>query len=420
MVVPQWVDINIFTDFLIAIALGALIGMEREMDQQHTGIKEFAGVRTFILISLFGALVAYISQVFESRALFISIALFGFMLFIIASYVIGLYLHKKIGATTQMSALLAFVLGVMCLLDMIGLAVIITILITIFLALKQILHGFAKQINMQEVYATLEFALISLVILPFLPNKYYGPLDAFNPYNIWLMVVFIAAISYIGYILMKWKGEKGLGWTGFLGGLISSTSVAVSMANQSRKTNIGRPFVSAVIVASTTMFFRVLFIGSVINKDMILPLSIPIGAMAIIGLYAVSQLRKAKAVKAPKLELKSPFTIVPALKFAVFYALVLFVVKAAELYYGNAGVYAAALLAGIADLNAITISMATLSFTGAVSVKTAVMAIVLAISSNNINKMVIGHLFGNKEFGRKSLIIYACILIIGLIAAVLI
>jgi len=202
---PGFVSFEIFLDFLIAIALGALIGMEREMDQQQSQIKEFAGVRTFILITLFGALVAFISKVFESNLFFITVSAFGFFIFVTASYVVTVIYKKKVGATTQMTALIAFVLGMMCILDMVGLAVTITILITIFLALKQVLHAFAKKINREELYATLEFALISLVILPFLPNKGYGPLNVFNPYNIWLMVVFISGISFIGYIFIKWK-----------------------------------------------------------------------------------------------------------------------------------------------------------------------------------------------------------------------
>ncbi|MBW2994833.1 MgtC/SapB family protein [Candidatus Woesearchaeota archaeon] len=414
------ISIDIFVDFLIAIALGALIGMEREMDQQQSKIKEFAGVRTFILITLFGALVAFISKTVESSLIFVALAFFGFIIFVTTSYVVTVFYHKKIGATTQMTALLAFVLGMMCILEMIGLAVTITILITIFLALKQVLHKFALQINRQELYATLEFALISLVILPFLPNKAYGPLGVFNPYNIWLMVVFISGISFVGYILMKWKGvEKGLGITGFLGGLISSTSVATSMANESKRTYLAKPFVFAAVVASTTMFFRVVFITYILNKELVLSLIIPLGAMALVGLFSVSYIWRGKIKKIPKLKLSSPFTLVPALKFAVFYALVLFVTKAAQTFYGSSGVYVAAILAGLVDLNAITISMATLSLSGVIPVQTSVIAITFAILSNNFIKIFIGYFFGNREFSRLTTVIYAAMLVVGILAIML-
>jgi uncharacterized membrane protein (DUF4010 family) len=303
---------------------------------------------------------------------------------------------------------------------MIGLAVTITIIITIFLSLKQILHGFAQKINQKELYATLEFALISLVILPFLPNQTYGPLNVFNPYNIWLMVVFISGISFVGYFLIKWKGvEKGLGITGLLGGLISSTSVATSMANESKRTHISKPFVFAALAASTTMFFRVLFITYVVNKGLVSSLVVPLGAMALAGVSYIFYMSKGKSKKAPKLVLRSPFTIVPALKFAIFYAFVLFVTKAAQIYYGDTGVYIAALLAGLVDMNAITISMATLSMSGALPIDVAVLAITLAVASNNLIKIIIGYLFGNREFARNTFITYATILAIGIIAALL-
>jgi uncharacterized membrane protein (DUF4010 family) len=408
------VDIVIFKDFLIAIALGALIGMEREMDMWHSGIRDFAGVRTFILITLFGALVAFISQTFDSQMIFISTVLFGFMMLVLASYVVTARYNKKIGATTQMTALLAFVIGMMCILGMVRLAVSITILITIFLSLKPFLHGFAQKINRQEMYSTLEFLLVTLVVLPFLPNKGYGPFEVFNPFNIWLMVVFISAISYIGYILIKWKGVgKGVGLTGFVGGLVSSTSVASSMANESKRTKMAKPFAFGTIISSTTMFLRVLFIVFILNRELLPKLAVPLGAMALSGAtFALMSWKKVK--KSPKYDLKSPLSLVPAIKFAIFFALVLYVSKAAQFYYGSSGVYVIALLAGLADLNAITISMASLSLTGVLPVDTAVIAITLAVISNNIVKIWIGYLFGTREFSRRIDMAYVITLLVGL------
>jgi uncharacterized membrane protein (DUF4010 family) len=420
-VIPQFVDFNIFLEFLIAIAIGALIGMEREMDQQETKIKEFAGVRTFIFITLFGALAAFVSQIFESQVLFISLVSLGFVLFVTVTYVLSVIYQKKVGATTQMSALIAFFLGILCISDMVGLAVIITILLTTFLALKQVLHKSAQQINKKELYATLEFALIFLVVLPFLPDRAYGPLEVFNPYNIWLMVVFISGISFVGYILMKWKGvRKGLGYTGFLGGLISSTSVATSMANESRRTGAAKPFVFAAIISSATMFLRVLFLVYVLNRELVFSLAVPLGAMAIVGLLYASYVWKKTGKTAPGLGLKSPFTLLPALKFAFFYTLVLFVTKAAQTYYGESGVYLAALLAGLVELNAITISMSILSLGGVISPAAAVFAISIAVLSNNFVKIIVGYMFGNREFARATFIGYAAIVVVGLIAAILI
>jgi uncharacterized membrane protein (DUF4010 family) len=412
-------DFNVFVDFLIAIALGALIGMEREMHQQQAKVEEFAGVRTFILITLFGAIVGFIAKQFDYPVFLISLSMFGFILFVVVSYVVNAVLHhKKIGATTQMSALLAFSLGIMCMLEIKGLAVAITILITIFLSLKQVLHKFAKQINKDEAYATLEFAVISFIILPFLPDKGYGPLNVLNPYNIWLMVVLVSAISLVGYIFMKWKGlEKGVGITGILGGLISSNSVSVEMADESRKTGIASPFVFATVLSSIISYLRVMFIVYIINRSLVMSLALPVGVMAVAGAVFVSLNRKNSSSKAPKIEQDSPFTLVPALKFAFIYTVVLFVTKTAQLYFGETGVFVAALLAGFVDLNAITLSTATLALTGFIPADIAVLSITLAVVSSNFVKILIGYFMGNKEYAYKTLTIYTVIAVAGLAAA---
>ncbi|MBW3016733.1 MgtC/SapB family protein [Candidatus Woesearchaeota archaeon] len=409
-------DVLVFTHFLVAIALGALMGMEREMAMWEMQKRDFAGVRTFVLITLFGALTAYTANFFQYPLVLISMALFGLILLVVASYFITGKYQKKIGTTTEMTALLAFIIGMMCVLDIIILAVSITILITIFLALKKILHGMAQKINRREMYSTLEFLLVTLVVLPFLPDKGYGPYEIFNPFNIWLMVVFIAAISYVGYILMKWKGvDKGVGITGFLGGLVSSTSVASSMANESKRTQLSKPFAFGTIVSSTTMFFRVMFIAYVLNSELLPLLVVPLGAMALSGaLFALASWKKVK--KSPTVEIQSPLTIVPAIKFALFFALVLYVSKIAQVYYGSSGIYVVALLAGLADLNAITISMAGLSLSGAIPVNAAVVAITLAIISNNVVKIWIGYLFGTRDFSRRINVAYVVTLLVGLAA----
>lgn len=410
-------DILVFTDFLVAIALGALIGMEREMDMWKAGVPGFAGVRTFVLITLLGALVAYISRVFGPYyIIFISAAFIGFTIFISTSYYVTARFHKKIGATTEMTALLAFVIGMMCLFELKTLAVAVTILITTFLALKNILHGFAHKINRRELYATLEFLIVALVVLPFLPNQQYGPFEAFNPYNIWLMVVFVSAISYVGYILIKWKGsEKGLGLLGLVGGLVSSTAVASAMAAESKKLNYGKPFASTTIIASTVMFLRLLFIVYILNREIIPSLIIPLGAMILSGLGFIL-LMKNSPKKAPAFKFESPLAMAPALKFAAIFAVVLFVSKFSQFYYGASGIYVVAVLAGLLELNAITISIAGLSLLGVVPVNAAAIAITLAVISNSIVKIWIGYLFGSKDFAKRINLAYAAIILVGIIA----
>jgi uncharacterized membrane protein (DUF4010 family) len=410
-------EILVFMDFLIAMALGALIGMEREMAMWKSGNYGFAGVRTFVLITLLGALIAYISKsVGQYSLVFVAIAFVAFAILISTSYYVTARFNKKIGATTEVTALLAFIIGVMCMYDMKTLAVAITIMITTLLAFKKILHGFAHRINRVEVYATLEFLLVSLVILPFLPNEAYGPFNAFNPYNIWLMVVFVSAISYAGYVLIKWKGaDKGLGLLGFVGGLVSSTAVASTMAHESKKGGAAKPFAFASILSSIVMLFRVGFIVYVINKEILPALAVPLAAMAVSG-TGFALITRNHSKQAPKVAFESPLALAPALKFAAFFALILLISKVAQMYYGASGVYVVAVLAGLADVNAITITIAGMALTGALGAGAAAVGIILAVISNTIVKIWLGHLFGSKEFSSWINLAYVTTILVGIIA----
>src|SRR3989338_11697072 len=171
------VEISVLKDFLIAIALGALIGMEREIGIQKSYTKDFAGLRTFVLITLLGALVGFIGrEVFRSDT-FIIVGFLIVGLLVIASYTVTAILFKKVGATTEVTGLLAFIIGIMTTVELAKLAIVLTVLITTFLVLRPLLHGFAKRVDREEIYATLEFSIISLVVLPFLPNANYTLLD---------------------------------------------------------------------------------------------------------------------------------------------------------------------------------------------------------------------------------------------------
>ena len=251
------IEYNVLVSFLIAAGLGALIGLEREMGIQKKKIVDFGGFRTFILIAFFGALVGYLSTTLFDT-LFLTVISFAFFILAIAAYIITGLKSKHIGATTEISSVITFFLGMLCSVGLVKIAVVFTVFVVLVLALKPSLHNFAKKVDRPELFATIKFALISLVILPFLPNIDYTPLDIpivkdivlslgidngllmqlniFNPYHIWLMVVFITAISYAGYILIRLYGAgKGLGITGFLGGLVSSTAVTFTLSAEAAK-----------------------------------------------------------------------------------------------------------------------------------------------------------------------------------------
>jgi uncharacterized membrane protein (DUF4010 family) len=441
------IDFSTFVNFLVAIGIGALIGMQREVELQKTKKKDFAGLRTFIFMTLLGAVSGFLaSNLFESKT--VILVIFGCLAVLIVAAYIATVMHFKeeeIGITTEVTALMSFLLGLMAMSGYTTFALITTIVIVGFLTLKRPLHEFAGKISSDEIYATLKFAVITILILPFLPNVNYTPmdipliskiiesapflsieiasqLDVFNPFKIWLMVVFISGISFVGYILIRALGAgKGLGLTGFLGGLVSSTAVTSSMALESKKNSkIVSPFVLAVVVACSTMFIRVMVEVLVVNSAMLKYTAIPMTAMGLAGFISAFIIwRTIRKTHVKKIEFDSPFTLIPALKFAVFFAFVLFIAKFGYIMFGAKGIYIAALLSGLADVDAITLSLATLAGTGDISMLVATMAITLAAITNTIVKGGIAYLFGGKEFKTQIMTVFGIILGLGLLSAIL-
>jgi uncharacterized membrane protein (DUF4010 family) len=399
--------------FLISIALGALLGTEREISKSHSGEK-VAGVRTFALITVLGTTLAHLSQDYP-YLIVAGAAAFGFL--VIAGYwKIGMV---DVGITTEVASILAFLLGILCYRDT-GLTVILTILVGFILAIKKSAHSLIKKISEEEMLDILKFAIIALVILPILPREPIDPLNVLNPYNLWLLVVFISGIGFVGYFLIRIFGaQSGTGLTGILGGLVSSTAVTVNMSHRSRETSsILFPALFAATVANSMMFLRILVEILVVNKDLILELYIPMLAMMGTGLVATVYFWMKKTPQKIDIELQDPFTLVPALKFGVFFALILLVSKVASLYLGEAGIYATSIFSGLADVDALTLSIATLAKTE-VSKRVAVDAIILAAISNTITKTGIAVLFGSSEFKKFMLMSSAAIILTGLLIILL-
>ena len=406
---------DIVLKFLIALAIGALIGIERERKQLNRS--EFAGIRTFILIALLGILSGYINEFYPN---FLIISFLGLTVLVGLSYRASTRENGDIGITTEVVALLTFILGALCYTDDgVRVATIFAIIITALLAAKSYIHKFVRKISEKELMNTLKFLIIAFVILPLLPDQTMGPLNVFNPYQIWLVVVFISAISYAGYVMMKVVGaERGLGLTGIVGGLVSSTAVTTAMASRVKESEfIIRAAVFATVVASSIMFLRILFEVLVINPDLVPLLMVPMLSMGVLGIGLGILAWKTTKVKevGEKIKFKNPFSLRPALLFGVLFLIILFVSKIADIYFGSSGLYAASIISGVADVDAITISMALLAKT-TISQDVAVTAITIAAISNTVMKFGIALFIGTRRFGQIIGLIFAAIITIGLIA----
>ena len=298
-----------------------------------------------------------------------------------------------IGMTTEVAAVATMLAGAMCYRGDLALAAALGVAITVLLELKLQTRKLARNITQADVYATLTFAVITLVILPVLPTHSLGPppFDVLVPYNIWLMVVFISGISFLGYLLIKIVGaRRGVGLTGLLGGLASSTAVTLSFAQRSRDIKgLERPFAMAILLAWSVMFVRVMIEVAVINPSLFRVVWIPLSASLLVSaVYCIYLYRYQTTGKQQEHDrFKNPFELGPALSFGVIYAIILLAANTAQLYFGNTGIYLSSIASGLADVDAITLSLAELSRDADdLDMNTAARGIVLAAVSNTLVK----------------------------------
>jgi uncharacterized membrane protein (DUF4010 family) len=376
----------------VAAAIGLLVGLQRQYAKQNEGDDAFAGARTFALIGLAGGLSAILADKFDSPLVFaVGLVMIGVIVAI--GYVSGLG-EGSLGLTTETAAIVTFLTGALAGLGELTIAGAVAVGTTLLLAIKPYTREFVRRIDEDDVKATLQFAVLVAIILPVLPREPMGPepFDAASPFKIGLMVVFILGLSFLGYVLIKIVGaRRGIGLTGILGGLVSSTAVTLTMSERSRSSaGLLRALVMAVLLAWTIMYARVLVEVGVVNASLLAEVWIPIafGGVVIFGWAAFVSLRRQSVDDTEGDErFSNPFSLGPAIQFGLLYGAVLIGSKALNQYLGETGVYLGAIASGLADVDAITLSMAELSRgEGTVSDTTAGNAIVLAAASNTLVK----------------------------------
>jgi uncharacterized membrane protein (DUF4010 family) len=415
-------NIELFVRFGVAIAIGFLIGLQREYAYGGPDQMIIAGERTFALFSLAGALAAMAADELNS-----ALAFFGIILVLGLFSAVAYFIDSrsgKVGLTTEVAIIVAIAIGALCYWGYLTLAIALGIATTVLLSIKWETDQFARALTREDVLAALQLAVISAIILPILPNENFlpPPFDVFNPFKIWLMVVFISGISFLGYVAIKIIGpEQGIGITGLLGGMVSSTAVTLSFSERSnREPDLSKPFVLAITVAWTVMFARVLIEVGVVHPALLSYVWLPIALAGLVGLLYCAYLFFAqRTAEKGDVKFSNPFDLMTAIKFGLLYALVLLVSRAAQMYLGDTGLYLSSIISGLADVDAITLSMSELSRTGVLGMDQAALAIVLATMSNTLVKGSIALIAGSVML-RKSLIpVVAMILVVGLGSAFL-
>jgi len=402
--------VNEFTDAKeiallgIALALGLLIGVERgwKLREAKEG-QRIAGLRTYGLIGLLGGTAGLLFQ--YMGALVFGLVFMGFTIAVTVSYVLRRLNSSDASITSLVTMLLTFILGSLVALEHINLGASSAVVILLLLRFKGVLHGWLRKLGRQELHAAIQLLLISVVMLPVLPNQGYGPWLVFNPFEAWWMVVLIASISFVGYFSMKISGtKKGVILTALTGGLVSSTAVTLHFSRLYKKQPvIESVLASGILMACAMMFPRILLVAGLINPALIAVLLIPMSVMALLTFFFAALIwREKEANKAVQnlSHLISPLELKSALFFGAFLVLVLLLGKAAVHYYGEIGVYMLALLSGIADVDPINLTLSKMSRTD-LPINVAVLGIVIAASTNTLVKAGLAVAVGGRKMFLK-------------------
>jgi uncharacterized membrane protein (DUF4010 family) len=415
-------NVDLFLRFGAAIAIGFLIGLQREYAHGGRDQMIIAGERTFALFSLAGAMAAMVADQLSS-----ALAFFGIILVLGLFTTMAYFTSSRsgnVGLTTEVAIVIAIAIGALCYWGYLTLAVAVGIATTVLLSIKLETDRLARALTREDILAALQLAVISAIVLPILPNESFlpPPFDVLNPFKIWLMVVFISGISFLGYVAIKIVGpEQGIGLTGLLGGMASSTAVTLSFSERSnREPDLSKPFVLAITLAWTVMFARVLIEVSVVNPALLGQVWLPITLAGLVGLiYCGYLFFVQRTAEKGDVKFSNPFDLMSAIKFGLLYALVLLISRAAQMYLGETGLYLSSIISGLADVDAITLSMAELSRTGVLGMDQAALAIVLATMSNTLVKGGIAIIAGSSTLKKSIIPVVVIILIVGLGSAFL-
>jgi uncharacterized membrane protein (DUF4010 family) len=404
--------------FSTSLAIGLLIGLERE---RRPGAK--AGLRTFALVSLFGTLSAMLSERLASPWI-LAVALLTTGLMIIAAYLQDDSTKTDPGTTTVAAVQVAFCLGAVVWFGQGTLAVMLAIVATVLLYFKAELKGITERLTRTDLVSILQFAVLSFVVLPILPDRSYPPFDALNPHQVWLMVVLIAGVSLAGYIALRVFGPRaGAPLLGLLGGLVSSTATTTVYARHARsQDNMVALSVVVILLANLVVLVRIGVLMAV-AAPRVLPALLPVLASALAFGFAATLLRW-RGIRSggatPMPQVTNPTEMRTALAFGAAYALVLVLAAALNNAFGAEGLYVVALVSGLTDVDAITLSSARLFELGQLQSREATVAVTLALLSNLGFKLGIVMVVGGGRLARSCglpLLSIGCGALFGLAAA---
>ncbi len=400
---------------VVSACLGALIGLIRQWGEQaDRRAGDFAGVRTHTFWALLGCLGAYASEAHAPFAFLV-------VLVLVAAHLMAQAAHQPQsapGSTSLAGAILTIFCGALVFWEETKSAVLVAATTMVLMGTKQGIHTLTRGITRQDIHATLQFVAISGVILPLVPNRDLGPYGAFNPFSTWLMVVLISGLGFAGYIAIRIVGAgAGILLTGLLGGLASSTASTLAFSRRSAKEpGLADHYSLAVIAACTVMLPRVLVATGLVNREFTLSLLVPFGLMAIPGIAFAAYLWLARGLETragDTPELANPLGLSTAIKFAAFYAVIAFGVKVIRAEGWTQGLLPLSFVSGLADMIAISLSVARDHEGGNAESSLATQAVVLAAISNTLLKAGMAVVLGSTGLKWRVAIVLGATAAIG-------
>jgi uncharacterized membrane protein (DUF4010 family) len=391
------IDLQVFEQLGLALAVGLLIGLERGWRERAAAEgSRVAGIRTFALIGLGGGLAALLTG--PAIGLAFGLVFAGFGALMIAAY-IGDLKPGNVSATTTVAALVTFLLGAISVVGQMEVAAAAAVVTAILLSAKPVLHRWVERIEYPELTAVLKLLLISVVMLPVLPNRTVDHWDALNPYELWWMVVLIAGLSFCGYVAVRLIGpERGVMLTGLLGGLVSSTVATLNLARLSRQSQSAeRLLAAAAAVACATMLPRILLVVGVLNPPLLLILIAPLGGAAVVTYLGAGLLwhRPTGDKSNVSVRIDNPFEFWLALRFGLLLTAIMLLARLVPSWVGEQGVFVLAAIAGLGDVDAISLSMSRYGG-AAVSLQGAAVAIAIAAFANTLVKAGLAFIVGHR------------------------
>jgi uncharacterized membrane protein (DUF4010 family) len=335
----------------------------------------------------------------------LGLAFGAFALVFLGSHMAAVQQRHDVGATTAVAALLTFALGAMAVAGELALAAAGAVITSMLLGLKPVMHRWLERISYEELLAVLKLLVMSVVLLPVLPNRGYGPWQALNPFELWWMIVLIAGLSFLGYAAARLLGpRRGILVTALCGGLTSSTAVAISFARFAvREPKQRSLFASGILLASTVMFPRVLIVIGIIDPALSAQLAWPLigatfGGLGVVALLVREEFLSTAGDTSAAHVIRNPFELGMALKFGVLLAIIFVAARALNVWVGDSGIYALSAVSGLVDVDAVSLSLARMSADD-IARDTVATAILIAVFVNTLVKAGIAGSMGGRSMG---------------------